>query len=79
MERCVGCGALSQRHPIAAVATRGDIEGDRIGEHETHTAHPVCERCWRVPTTRKQTLKAHFFARGDMDAALEMAGSENIG
>ena len=79
METCVGCGAKSKRHPIAAVATKGDIEGDRIGEHEDHVAHPVCERCWRIPTSRKRVLKAHFFSRDDVGAALEMAGSENIG
>lgn len=79
METCVGCGAQSIRHPIVAVASRGDIEGDRIGEHEGHAAHPVCALCWKEPTRRKQTLKAHFFGRDEMDAALEAAGSSSIG
>ncbi|HEX5016878.1 MAG TPA: hypothetical protein VFX15_04765 [Actinomycetes bacterium] len=79
MERCVGCLAQSKRHPIVAIAGKGDIDGDRVAENDAHAAHPVCERCWRVPTSRKQTLKAHFFDRNDMEAALEMAGSESIG
>jgi thymidine kinase len=80
MEQCVGCGAKSRRHPIVGVAARGDVEGDRIGEREGYVAHPVCERCWREPTTRKvQGLKMHYFERNRMDDALAAAGSDSIG
>lgn len=79
MERCVGCEAKSRRHPIVAVARRGDVQGDRVGEEGEFAAHPVCDACWRDPAHRRQPIKAHFFPRGQERGALASAGSDSIG
>jgi hypothetical protein len=79
MEACVGCGALSLRHPWVAIAARGDVDGERIAEHEQWVAHPVCAACHKDPSRRKQRLKAHYCPRGEEWFALAAAGSDSIG
>lgn len=78
-ETCVGCGSKADEHPVVAIAAKGDIKGDRVGEHGTWTAHPVCNECHQDPTHRKNDLKSHFFMRGDERVALRFAGSDTIG
>ena len=63
----------------AAIAAKGDIEGERLGENTKWAAFPVCTPCHVDPKHRTQPLKAHFFARQDLDKALGRAGSANIG
>lgn len=70
-ERCIGCGALSLRHPMVAVGL--DTQADRM------RAYPVCETCWTHPEHRTTQIKGHFFTRSQERVAVAMAGSSQIG
>jgi len=71
-EPCPGCGKALGEDDYTHVGIIRDEDG-------SFAAFPVCEQCFRVPTTRKYVLKMHFFPKGMKDMALERAGSTDIG
>lgn len=68
MEKCVGCSAEAEMHPIAGVG-REHLD---TGEGEL-IAHPVCAECWKNPAHRQRALKLHFFERNQAPAAVAAA------
>jgi hypothetical protein len=68
-EKCSGCGIRAESHPIAGITSK---RGKFI-------ALPVCDKCWRDPSNRKNILDASFFERKHQAVALANAGSSTLG
>ena len=67
MERCSGCGAMAEQHPIVMI----DVEPPSM----RYVVSPVCRDCHEDPTHRsKNPLQGSFFTRRDEVRGLAMAG-----
>jgi len=88
MEKCTGCNAKAERHPIVAVMHISDVRaradvlsasgavGARVNPRG-FVAAPVCDDCHQDPAHRTYPLKATFFEREHATVALVMAGSSS--
>lgn len=80
-EPCAACGRSSgeAEHPVVLVVNRNHewvnqaIAASRSGEW---LAVPICKPCHLTPTSK---MKGHFFYRGQAVAAVNAAGSNNLG
>lgn len=86
MERCYGCGAEAEKHPIVGVAHAQDVEaGTDVLKNPNDASNfvgvHVCKDCHVNPEHRTaHALKCHFFERGEKAlVGMILAGSENIG
>jgi len=83
-EVCAGCGAKADEHPYIGVMHKSkDADYPQaklftdLGSSQ-HSAHAVCEECWRDPehrTTEKHRLPMHFYTREGAVLAMEKAGT----
>lgn len=71
LEKCVGCGAESQKHPYGAVFNFG----------AGPVSQPVCAGCFNTePAKRKVPIRGHFFDRQTADTVgVQRAGGSEIG
>ena len=79
---CVGCGALSERHPVVAVVSPLNVpEGVEMSVAGPHgfVAVACCAKCHAHPEQRPRPIKGHFFMAQDAAAALFHAGSNASG
>lgn len=80
-EACI-CGtepAEGKTFPMVAVLNGRDAPQDRIplASKGVFVALPVCHRCYHAPDQRPVPIKAHFFPRTDLKAAIWKAGSSD--
>jgi len=77
---CVGCGILSDAHPVVAVMLPSDVpEGvpQSIPGPNGFVAVPCCHKCWTEPDQRPRPIKGHFFLAKDAPAGIFHAGSNS--
>jgi hypothetical protein len=68
METCFGCGAQSERHPVAGIG-RADMDNDS----GALVSYPICAECHANPEHRKRNLKCHFHQRSQETLGLAAA------
>lgn len=87
MERCAGCGIeppVGAGHPVVGI---GHVDKDAVigleGQISPVTprrfaAFAVCQACAQDPAHRRRVLPFTFFLRGEVDLALQEAGSNQV-
>lgn len=83
-ESCAFCGvepASGKTHPWVGVCRKTDLAPDRepVEANQVWAAVPCCQNCHVDPSRRTLQLKAHFFGRDQVRAAVGLAGSSDIG
>lgn len=80
MEKCLGCGAEADAHPIVGVG-RAEDHGMKTPDGMSGLLpFNVCKACWVDPAHRSRPLKVHFFERSahDLAAAVAKAGGTSV-
>lgn len=92
-ERCVGCRAEADEHPIVGIGQSTDALKDYQLPNKVwqgwrwvataqstrgFVAYPVCKNCWSNPAHRQRILKLSFFDRKQLPEALVAAGSNVV-
>jgi ferredoxin len=75
---CVGCGILSDAHPVVAIMNQADVpEGVTAGQPGPYgfVAVPTCKECHENPEHRVRPIKGHFAYAKDEAAFVARAGS----
>lgn len=86
LERCAGCGIHARvsdgGHPMVAVMKQDDAE--KLGftgltaSPRGFVQVPTCKACHVDPAHRVFTVKGTFFARADAQAAVGLAGINEV-
>jgi hypothetical protein len=81
--KCIGCGVQTKAPAAYAIMSDEDLKKLKAkpavrGKGRFHAA-TVCDLCFRDPSHRKRTLKAHYALPDDVGRMLGRAGSSSIG